>query len=91
MTEVFNNNDGAFLLKNKRHEKEISVLNAESIRDFCEENSIDFDNNVHDIRVVSFYNGESVDTRLVHDMIDYIIDDEQILLSKGIWYKSKRE
>ena len=87
VTEVFNNNDGAFMLKYKRHEKEISVLNAESIRDFCEENSIDFDNNVLDIRVVSFYNGESVDTRLVHDMIDYIIDDEQILLSKGIWYK----
>lgn len=87
VTEVFNNNDGTFLLKYKRHEKEISILNAESIREFCEENAIDFDSNVLDIRVVSFYNGESVETRLVHDMIDYIIDDEQILLSKGVWYK----
>lgn len=87
VTEVFNNNDGAFMLKYKRYEKETSILNAESIREFCEENSIDFDSNVLDIRVVSFYNGESVETRLVHDMIDYIIDDEQILLSKGVWYK----
>lgn len=87
VTEVFNNNDGTFMLKYKRHEKEISVLNAESIREFCEENSIDYESNVLDIRVVSFYNGEPVENRLVHDMIDYIIDDEQILLSKGIWYK----
>lgn len=87
VTEVFNNNDGTFKLKFKRHEKEVSVLNAESIREFCEENSIDFYNNVLDIKIVSYYNGESIETRLVHDMIDYIIDDEQILLSKGVWYK----
>lgn len=87
VTEVFNNNDGTFMLKYKRHEREISVLNAESIREFCEDNSIDYDSNVLDISVVSFYNGESVETRVVHDMIDYIIDDEQILLSKGVWYK----
>ena len=87
VTEVFNNNDGTFMLKYKRYEKEITILNAESIHEFCEENGIDFDSNVLDIKVVSFYNGEAIETRLVHDMIDYIIDDEQILLSKGIWYK----
>lgn len=87
VTEVFNNNDGIFKLKFKRYEKEVSVLNAESIHDFCEENSIDFDNNVLDIKVVSYYNGESVATSSIHDMIDYIIDDEKILLSKGIWYR----
>ncbi len=87
VTEIFNNNDGTFLLKFKRHEKEVSTLSADSIREFCNENNINFDNNVLDIKIVSYYNGESIETRSIHDMIDYIIDDEKILLSKGIWYR----
>ncbi|MGN0621255.1 MAG: DUF6119 family protein [Porcipelethomonas sp.] len=87
VTEVFNNNDGNFKLRYKRQEKEVSILNENSIREFCEENDINFDNNVLDIMVISYYNGESVSTNTIHDMIDYIMDSEKCLLSKGIWYK----
>lgn len=87
VTEVFNNNDGMFKLKYKRHEQDILTLNEESIRGFCKMFDIDFDNEVLDIKVISYNNGESIETSTIHDMIDFIIDSEKCLLSKGIWYR----
>lgn len=87
VTEVFNHNDSTFLLKFHRHEKEISLLNEETIRAFCDEFDIDFDVEVLNIKVVSYYSGEPVDTCTVKDIIDYTLDSEKCLLSKGVWYK----
>lgn len=87
VTEVFNNNDGTFILKYRRHEKEISTLNEDTIREFCQDNSIDFNTNVLDIKVISSYNDASVVPRNIHDMIDYIVDAEKCVLYKGIWYR----
>lgn len=87
VTEVFNNNDGIFKLKYNRNEQDISTLNEESIRGFCKKFDIDFDNEVLDIKVISYNNGESIETSTIHDMIDFIIDSEKCLLSKGIWYR----
>ena len=82
VTEVFNNNDGMFKLKYKRHEQDVSTLNEESIQGFCKMFDIDFDNEVLDIKVISYNNGESIETSTIHDMIDFIIDSEKCLLSK---------
>lgn len=87
VTEIFNNNDGSFMLKYKRREKEVTILNEDTIRSFCREKNIDYDSDVLNIKVVSYCNGESVKTCTVHDIIDYTIDSEKCLLSKGIWYK----
>ncbi len=87
VTEIFNNNDSLFVLKHGRCKKEVTVLNEYTIREFCEENNIDFDNEVLNIKVVSCYNGETVATSTVHDIVDYTIDSEKCLLSKGVWYK----
>ena len=87
VTEIFNNNDGMFKLKYKRFENEVTILNEDIIRSFCNEYNIDFNSQVLNIRVVSYYNGESVQTNTVYDLIDYTIDSEKCLLSKGIWYR----
>lgn len=87
VTEIFNNNDSVFVLKHGRREKEVSVLNEDTIREFCEEYEIDFDSEVLDIKVISYYNGEPIVTSTVHDMIDYTIDSQKCLLSKGVWYR----
>ena len=85
--EVFNRNDGQFIVKFEGQEKEISTLTIEEIKLFCEENSIDFEKNLLNIKIVSIYNGETVRTDRIHNLIDYTDDEEKCLLSKGIWYQ----
>ena len=40
-----------------------------------------------DITVVSYYNGDTVATKHVKDLIDHTDDAEKALLSKGVWYR----
>ena len=85
--EVFNRNDGQSIVKFEGREKEISTLTIEEIKLFCEENDINFETNLLNIKIVSIRNGETVRTDRIHDLIDYTDDEEKCLLSKGIWYQ----
>ena len=86
-TEVFNSNDGEFELRYKRKTKQVTSLTNEELENFCIENGWDYGSAMLDIIVVSFYDGVSVATNYVKDLIDYTDDEERALLSKGIWYK----
>ncbi len=86
-TEVFNRNDGEFILKYKRKEKTVTSLSNDELKSFCEENGFDFGESVLDIIVYSLLDGEKVCHSSVKDLIDFTDDDERCLLSKGVWYQ----
>lgn len=86
-TEIFNHNDGEFVLKYHRKKKTISLLSNEEIQLFCKENNLNYSQTLLDITVISQYNGVSVVTKRVKDLIDYTDDQERCLLSKGVWYQ----
>ena len=86
-TEIFNNNDGEFELKYKRYSKKVTSLTNEELEQFCRENNLDFRAVMLDITVVSYYNGDTVATKHVKDLIDHTDDAEKALLSKGVWYR----
>lgn len=86
-TEIFNNNDGEFELKYKRYSKKVTSLTNEELEQFCREYNLDFRAVMLDITVVSYYNGDTVATKHVKDLIDHTDDAEKALLSKGVWYR----
>ena len=87
VTEIFNHNDGMFLLQFGKHEKEVTMLSEEAIQSFCDENNIVFDEEVLNIKVISFLDGLRVNACTVKEVIDYTIESEKCILSKGVWYK----
>ncbi len=86
-TEIFNNNDSEFELKYGRKSKKVSSLTSEDLRSFCQENDLDYGATMLDIAVVSYYNGAPVVTKRVRELIEYTVDEEKVLLSKGVWYR----
>lgn len=86
-TEIFNNNDSMFELKYGRKSKKVTSLTSEELCSFCQENDLDFASVMLDIAVVSYYNGDPIVTKRVRDLIEYTLDEEMVLLSKGIWYR----
>lgn len=86
-TEIFNNNDSMFELKYGRKSKKVTSLTSEELCCFCQENNLDYASVMLDIAVVSYYNGDPIVTKRVRDLIEYTLDEEMVLLSKGIWYR----
>lgn len=86
-TEIFNHNDSEFKLRYKGKQKLVSTLSMEEIKSFCRENGWNYTQILLDIEVISFYDGKSVVTKKVRDLIDYTDDNEKCLLSKGTWYQ----
>ena len=87
VTEIFNHNDGEFILSYQGQRKEVSSLSNEELELFCSENNWDYNQALLDITVISQYNGFPVATKKVKDLIDYTDDREKCLLSKGVWYQ----
>ena len=87
VTEIFNHNDGEFILSYHGQRKEVSSLSNEELELFCSENNWDYNQALLDITVISQYNGFPVATKKVKDLIDYTDDREKCLLSKGVWYQ----
>ena len=86
-TEIFNNNDSMFELKYGKKSKKVTSLTSEELCCFCQENDLDYASVMLDIAVVSYYNGDPIVTKRVRDLIEYTLDEEMVLLSKGIWYR----
>lgn len=86
-TEVFNHNDEIITLKYGEFEKNISVLSFDEVKLFCDENNIDYRNNILNIKIIRYYNGEPLPSRTVRDLIDCTLESQKCLLSKGEWYK----
>lgn len=87
VTEIFNHNDGEFILSYHGQKKEVSSLSDEELKLFCSENNWDYAESLLDITVISQYNGSPIVTKKVRDLIDYTDDREKCLLSKGVWYR----
>lgn len=85
-TEVFNRNDSEFMLKYKRKEKVVTSLSCDEIKKFCQEESLNYNEVVLDIKVVGLIDGDPVSTSVVKNLIDYTDDKSRCLLSKGVWY-----
>lgn len=86
VTEVFNNNDGQFVLKYGTTKKTVSQISLDTIREFCEENSFDMASILLNIKVVSLKDGAEVRTETIHNLIDYTSESDRCVLSKGKWY-----
>lgn len=86
VTEIFNNNDGDFIIQYRRHSKNVSQLTTETIHEFCNEFHLSLSECILDIKVVSLKNGETIKTESIRDIIDYTNDQRRCLLSKGKWY-----
>jgi uncharacterized protein (TIGR04141 family) len=86
-TEVFNRNDGEFIVKYENYEKQLSSLDYNEIESFCFDNKLNISDILLNISVISVKDGEPIRTDKVKNLIDYTNDIEKCILSKGIWYK----
>jgi uncharacterized protein (TIGR04141 family) len=86
VTEVFNDNNGDFILQYKRKQQKVSQLSAEVIKEFCNINRINFSSEILDIKVTSQNNNVSINTDCIRNLIDYTDDKNRCLLSRGHWY-----
>ncbi|MCM3732726.1 TIGR04141 family sporadically distributed protein [Fictibacillus nanhaiensis] len=85
--EVFNHNDNTFRIFFKTHNKQIDELTKDELHKFATENNFDLKENILNIKVVSYNNGNPVRTDTIKSLIDYVVDEERCILSKGEWYK----
>jgi len=86
VTEIFNKNDAMFSIKCGTKESVVSELTAEIILSFIEQNNLLLHEVIEKIKIISFFNGVSVRTDSLYNLIDYIDDAERCVLSKGKWY-----
>ena len=87
VTEVFNTNDGEYVLHYKRKQKNISQLTAIEIRNFCNEYGFDYNSSVLSIKVESLKDGETISSDTIYSLVDYTDDTRRCLLTKGKWYR----
>ncbi|PFI17697.1 DUF6119 family protein [Bacillus cereus] len=85
-TEIFNNNDAVFKLWYGAKRKTISELNYDQIRLFAEEKELNLGDILLDIKVQSLYNGTSVRSDKIRNLIEYVDDTRRCILTKGNWY-----
>lgn len=86
VTEIFNNNDGQFVLKYGFKKKNVSTLSLGAIKEFCDEYNLSFSAALLDIKVVSLKDGNEVRTNTIHNLIDYTSETDKCVLAKGKWY-----
>ena len=86
VTEIFNNNDSLFEIKYYRKTVTVPQLTAEIIIEFIRDCSLTLFDGLEKVKIVSYYNGVSVRTDALYNLIDYIDDELRCVLSKGKWY-----
>ncbi len=85
--EIFNHNDDEYIIKFNGKNKQITSLTVDELRAFCDEYEFNYNDVILDIKIGRYYNGESVSTTAIRNLIEYIDDEEKCLLSNGEWYK----
>ncbi len=86
VTEIFNNNDSSFRLWHGQKRKEVSELSYAQLEAFANEKELNLTEDLLDIKVQSLFNGASVRTDRIRNLIDYVNDDLRCILTKGEWY-----
>ena len=85
-TEIFNHNDTSFKASFGRYSKEISELSIDQLRQFSNDNRFNLNENMLEIKIVSYNNGAPVRTDKIKNLIDYTDDEERCILLNGQWY-----
>lgn len=85
--EIFNHNDTVFELSYSRKSKLVPELNYANLKQFANENNIDLDKKILDIKVISYVDGNAIRTDTIKNLIDYTDESEKCILVKGKWYK----
>ena len=85
-TEIFNHNDTSFTASFGRYSQGISELSIDQLRQFSNNNGFNLNENVLEIKIVSYNNGTQVRTDKIKNLIDYTDDSERCILLKGQWY-----
>lgn len=92
VNEIFNHTDDIFELKYARTEtKRITHLTVETIRSFCQENTIDSIDNIDKIKLVRYRDGDTVAKMPLKSIIEYTDDDNKCIFSGGKWYMFNRD
>lgn len=85
-TEIFNRSDGEFELIFKGRKQKILSLSIDEIKKFMDDNGFNYQSDLLDVKVRSYYEGSEIRTDSIHNLIDYTDDDEKCLLTKGNWF-----
>lgn len=86
-TEILNNTDQKFLLKSGRRSWEVTEINTQTLKEFCEKFSLNFDKEILNFNIEFFNQDECVRSTKLKNLIDFICDDESSVLSNGKWYR----
>lgn len=86
VTEIFNQNDSLFKVKYGRSEVAVTQLTTEIITEFIQQNGLSLFEGLEKVKIISFYNGMSIRTDELYNLIDYTDDEQRCVLSKGKWY-----
>ena len=86
VNEVFYHNDSTYTIEYGEIKEEISDLNYDVIIEFIERNDIPIEE-ILDIEIVSYQDDNFSGKNTVKELIDYTDDNEEAVLSNGIWYE----
>lgn len=86
VNEVFYHNDSTYTIEYGKIKEEITDLNYDVIMGFIERNEIAIEE-ILNIEIVSYQDDNFSGKNTVKEIIDYIDDKEEAVLSNGIWYE----
>lgn len=86
-TEITNNADQKFCIQYIRHRLDVPEINWENIKTFCEKFSLPVDRQILDFKVTYYKDNQNIFTKKIKELIEFICDERQAYLSKGIWYQ----
>lgn len=86
-TEIINNADQKFCIQYIRHRLDVPEINWENIKTFCEKFSLPVDRQILDFKVTYYKDNQNIFTKKIKELIEFICDEKQAYLSKGIWYQ----
>lgn len=84
--EIFNRTDSEFDLLYHYKKEHITNLSVEELEKFCNKYGLIYNDCVLDIVVASYKDGKIVVKKKIRELIEITNDDENAVLSKGIWY-----
>ncbi len=86
VNEIFYSNDYIYTLKYGREEENIEDLNCKTIISFINNKGIE-KNQILDIEVILYQDGNFIGKKNIKELVDFISDEEEVVLSNGIWYE----
>ena len=90
VNEIFYGNDYEYTLKYGNEEKVVDEINQKTFISFIEDNKIDKSQMLY-IQVILYQDENIIGKKNIKELIDFMSDAEQAVLSNGIWYEYNEE